>query len=63
MYLDVEYEPYQCYNASVFKNPDTGTYLYRSKFGNWVVGELQRNNPKKCQSQMIINQSIVDVTI
>merc|ERR1711868_56 len=39
VYLDVEYEPYQCYNASVFHNPDSGTYLYRSKFGNWVVGK------------------------
>merc|ERR1712227_255208 len=39
VYLDIEYDPYQCYNASVFHNPETKTYLYRSKFGNWVVGK------------------------
>eukprot|EP00090_Calanus_glacialis_P018299 TRINITY_DN28389_c0_g1_i1.p1 TRINITY_DN28389_c0_g1~~TRINITY_DN28389_c0_g1_i1.p1 ORF type:complete len:100 (-),score=11.89 TRINITY_DN28389_c0_g1_i1:129-428(-) len=39
VYLDVEDEPFICYGASVFMNPESNTYLYRSKFGNWIVGK------------------------
>lgn len=38
IYTDVEGDPYKCYNASVFRNTEKGFYLYRSKFGDWVVG-------------------------
>ena len=41
VYLDVEDEPFICYGASVFMNPESNTYLYRSKFGNWIVGQLK----------------------
>jgi len=39
LYLDIEDEPFVCYGASVFKHSDTKTYLYRSKYGSWVVGK------------------------
>ena len=38
LYLDIEWEPQVCYGACVFQNPDTKCYLYRSKYGNWVIG-------------------------
>ena len=38
IYTDIEGDHYKCYNASVFKNADNGNYLYRSKFGDWVIG-------------------------
>eukprot|EP00090_Calanus_glacialis_P014215 TRINITY_DN22947_c0_g1_i1.p1 TRINITY_DN22947_c0_g1~~TRINITY_DN22947_c0_g1_i1.p1 ORF type:complete len:148 (+),score=38.43 TRINITY_DN22947_c0_g1_i1:29-445(+) len=38
LYLDVEYQPFICYNANVFKKENESMYLYRSKFGNWVIG-------------------------
>jgi len=39
LYVDEDEEPYVCYGASVFWNEEANTYLYRSKFGSWVVGE------------------------
>jgi len=39
-YLDVEEEPFVCYGASVFKNTENSTYLYRSKYGSWIVGKV-----------------------
>ena len=38
LYLDVEMDTYKLYGASVFRNEETGHYLYRSKFGDWTVG-------------------------
>ena len=38
LYLDVEMDSYKLYGASVFRNEETGHYLYRSKFGDWTVG-------------------------
>jgi len=40
LYVDEDEEPYVCYGASVFWNEEANTYLYRSKFGSWVVGKL-----------------------
>jgi len=39
LYLDVEMDSYKLYGASVFRNEETGHYLYRSKFGDWTVGK------------------------
>eukprot|EP00092_Neocalanus_flemingeri_P020350 GFUD01022047.1.p1 GENE.GFUD01022047.1~~GFUD01022047.1.p1 ORF type:complete len:134 (+),score=26.97 GFUD01022047.1:36-437(+) len=39
LYLDVEDEPFVCYGASVFKNNENKTYLYRSKYGTWIIGK------------------------
>jgi len=39
LYLDIEGDPMVCYGASVFRNEETKTYLYRSKYGNWVIGK------------------------
>eukprot|EP00091_Calanus_sinicus_P011662 TRINITY_DN26309_c0_g1_i1.p1 TRINITY_DN26309_c0_g1~~TRINITY_DN26309_c0_g1_i1.p1 ORF type:complete len:137 (-),score=19.21 TRINITY_DN26309_c0_g1_i1:299-709(-) len=39
LYLDIEGEPLVCYGACVFQNPETKCYLYRSKYGNWVIGK------------------------
>merc|ERR1712156_1017297 len=39
LYLDVEMDTYKLYGASVFRNEETGHYLYRSKFGDWTVGK------------------------
>ena len=38
LYVDVECDEFKCYNASVFRNPNNGIYLYRSKYGDWVFG-------------------------
>ena len=38
VYLDVEFDQFKCYNAAVFKNQSNGHYLYRSKYGDWVIG-------------------------
>jgi len=38
VYLDIEFDQYKCYNATVFKNTTNGHYLYRSKYGDWVIG-------------------------
>merc|ERR1711923_255115 len=40
MCLDVEFEPLIIHGACVFKNKEFGTYLYRSKYGNWVIGTV-----------------------
>ena len=39
LYLDIEYEPMVCYGAGVFHNKETKYFLYRSKYGNWVIGK------------------------
>ena len=41
--MDVECDDFKCYNASVFRNPNTGIYLYRSKYGDWVFGRKSLN--------------------
>jgi len=40
LYLDVEDEPFVCYGASVFRNEESNTYLYRARCGSWVVGDI-----------------------
>merc|ERR1711963_156359 len=37
--LDIEWQPLIVHGACVFRDRDTKNYLYRSKYGNWVVGE------------------------
>ena len=40
LYHDVEYEPFICHNANVFKKVGESVYLYMSKYGNWVIGNI-----------------------
>lgn len=39
VYYDIEDEPLVTHGASVFINVKEKIFLYRTKFGNWVIGD------------------------
>ena len=38
-YDDLEGDPVSCYGAACFVNSVTKSYLYRSKYGYWCIGQ------------------------
>merc|ERR1712228_170557 len=40
MCLDADFQPIVKYGACTFQNKETQAYLYRAKYGNWVVGTV-----------------------
>ena len=49
MCLDADFQPIVKYGACTFQNKETQAYLYRAKYGNWVVGKSTEKNKNSLQ--------------